>query len=408
MTSSLMRARRAVGMAVLGLFGAGGCALILGIDDKPLAGAPDAAPALDPTDPCNRVGGPDPPDGGDPAEQVFWFAMRTVDVIPADGGGPLGFNLDRTCTCGAPRGPSVNVGPSCVPPADAGPLDAGLCDQAGGIDNALSSVGFLQYADVLPGNRHADINCGRTTIFGVIAGYNGLADDPSVQFSVVLSAGLDQPHDDAEAPSSCNDAGPDLPIVYNPRWDGTDRWSADVRFVTSPKSNTPKVLLKGWVRNWQLFAHADPTERVTVPFGPILFEATDVTVLAPLAPLAPDAGTLDPSVPGTRASLVRVPEGQFGGRATVATVLRAVSSIGIRQIGYLCPGNVEYEQVKNDLCALRDVVTDPSKDFSDQTCDGVTAAARFQAEPAILTPATRTIDAGSSPCPTIPDDVCGP
>jgi hypothetical protein len=225
---------------------------------------------------------------------------------------------------------------------------------------------------------------------------------------VVLSAGLDEPHDDAEAPSSCNDAGPDLPIVYNPRWDGTDRWSADIRFVTAAKSNTPSILLKGWVSNWQLFAHARPNQVVTVPFGPVLFEANDVTVLAPLSPLAPDAGPLDPGVPGTRASLVRVAEGQFGGRAKVSTVLRAVSAVGIRQIGYLCPGNVEYEDVKTELCALRDVVADPSQDFRGVTCDGVTAAARFQAEPAILTPATRILDSGASPCPAIPDDVCGP
>jgi hypothetical protein len=392
------RLRRALASTLV-LGALGGCALVLGIEDKPPFGSTDAGFEAAP-DPCGHVLPPGPGTDDDPDTlKSYVLALRTIDITKDDAGDSLGFDLDHKCSCGPGDGP-FDGGPSCIPAS----VDGGMCDIDGGIDDALGSVDYLQLAGQGSASRHEDIKCGRNTILGVLVGYNGRANDSKVSFAVVLSPGLDQPHEDGEAPSSCNDSGPDYPIVYTPRWDGTDRWSSDTRFVDK-KTTTPALLIPGYVTNYTLVAQAPGDQVLTMPYGPVMFNANQLTIVAQLEPLGPDGGSL-PQDGTASASMVRVNNGQMAGRVTVRAVLQALSSIGIRDVGYLCPGNVTYEAVRSNLCQIRDLVANPQQDFTGVTCDSVSAAARFTAEPAIMTPAK---DAGPdlpTPCPPAPDQVC--
>jgi hypothetical protein len=400
--------RLTVSALSVGLVGAAGCALILGIDDKPLLQA-DAGPP--PPDPCQHVV-PPPRTGADddptrPSAQ-YVTAAKTFDLLPDDAG-TLGFDLDGTCACF--RGSAHDGGQSCTN-AQASKGDP-LCDPDGGIDNALSSLQAIQLATSFGPLQNADAKCGRSNVLVVIGGYNGRANDPQVTFSPILSDGLDEPHETGESPSDCN--GPGLRTVYTPRWDGTDKWSTDDRFVsfhqTSPK---PALIISGYVRDWTLVADDISGSEFVVPFGPLVLRANQLTIVAELEPLD-DSGNVLPPDTSTPAAKIRVKRGQFTGRVTSRSVLSAVSGVPLRlgtgtggATSYLCPGDSNYKLINNDLCQHLDLVADSTKDFSGAPCDAISAAARFTAEPAIMKEAEAAPDASVTPCALPPDTVCPP
>jgi hypothetical protein len=368
--------------------GGAGCALLLGIEDKPVV-SPDAAAS---SDPCVHVLPPEPPPADDegPTLPRFVVATRLVELEAPDGG-RLGFDLDNTCTCA---------------PADAGPTCKSskvACDQPGGIDNAFASLDAVQLLNSTGQLGKRDIDCGRSTFLAVITGYNGRANDPTIALSPVISAGITIPHDAADQalPPPCNDGFRGRVTVYPPRWDGTDQWNAD---ADSFYQDQPNIVLGGYVRDWTLVATAKSGIATTLALGSVIVLAQQQTFVADLEPLDANGRSL-PRDPSTVAAKVRIRSGQVVGRLNALSILQAMTNIQASGGISFCPDNPLYQQIKADLCANLDMAEHPADDPTGQAdCEAISIAAHFVGEPAIMAPAIKTPDAGASSCTTAVTD----
>jgi hypothetical protein len=100
-------------------------------------------------------------------------------------------------------------------------------------------------------------------------------------------------------------------------------------------------------------------------------------------------------------------DGQMAGRWNVSELLGALQNLAIGST-YLCRGTPLYENVKGLICQAADIMTSPGDDRTGQTCDAVSLAFGFTADPAnigavVATPvktATCADDAGDG----APDD----
>jgi hypothetical protein len=386
-----MRSARTGLLAGIAMFGAVGCALLLGIEDKPVLSAADAGDS-GPVDPCVHVVPPPPPDTDEEPDTLreFLIATRRLSVNGVDAG-VVGLDLDDTCTCAGGPGARHDAAPSCTSVAE-------QCDGDGGIDNAFGTIAFV---DALRGNEfeNDEVECGRRTMLLVLRNYNGLANDSSVTIAPVVSPGLDTPHDAGEVASQCNDSGP-LPLVYSPHWDGTDNWSSDDSFVQF-KSRDPYQFLKGYVRDWKLVARAARTQSVPFPVGPVVMETAQAVFVAEIDPLDDTLKPLE-RAPGTRASFVNL-RGQITARIPVSSVFRAVHNLETRQFrGFLCPDNVVYPAFKSSICGALDLVAAADNDFKGAACDALSLAVAFAGEPAKMNSARAAVPGKRSPCSDVP------
>ena len=383
-----MSGRLRIAAAMLALGAAGGCAAILGIEDRPVVDG-TAAPVDAGPDPCAHAQ-PPPPDGADDSDEQstqdqYVIAARGIDIAPTTNG-TLGFDLDGTCTCD-PTPTAHDGGPSCTSAVSRN------CDEDGGtgIDNAFAQ---LTYVKALSGTAFgagsgADQNCGRAALLAVIGKYNGRANDADVTFAFVLSSGLQTPHEATEAPSNCNNDGGPQPTVYRPRFDGTDRWSTDTNFVVTNTTTPTQVFTTGYVRDWVLVARAG-TGPVQIPFGPFVGDARQAVVRANLARV--DAG-------------IQIVDGELAARLTSTSVIRGIASVPLGgKSGFICPNNTNallFANAKSSVCSGRDVLANPLDDFSGAACDAVSAGIRFFGEPAQMLKPAAPFDAGASDCPDV-------
>jgi hypothetical protein len=386
-----MTLRRRLAFATVTALGAAGCALILGIDDKPLRQPVEAGP-----DPCEHHVPPSPPDKDDDelTRKRYTLALRSVDVGTTDAG-LLGFDLDNSCTCVATGG-AHDAAPACATKT-APPEPPVACDGVGGIDSAFNGIATVQSA-LQGGLQNQEVECGRRTMLVIISNYNGLANDKEVQLAMVITPGIQTAHDAGEPPSGCN--GPGQTTVYAPHWDGTDVWSSNTDFVVKG-TREPKLAAKGFVKNWTLVIHASGEEAFTVPVGPVTMEAHQTTIVGQIEPLDEAGSPLDPQAPGTRASTIKL-RGQVAGRVAITEMLKGLQNVEARVFnGFLCPGNLFYDSIKNTLCASLDVMTSAAQDFTGGDCDGISIAVAFRAEPALMDEARLPMSVSPSPCPTV-------
>lgn len=146
------------------------------------------------------------------------LAIRSVAVV--DKGGPVGFDLDRFCTCDpdpmskCPCGEycdcaQVTNAESCRPLY---PKLPPVCDGPGGVDNAGAKL--IEQATALLGIDVQSWNDGLTegiwTALISVRGYDGQPNDGQVEAAFYGSPPFDG--------DPCN------PKQSKPRWDGTDRW----------------------------------------------------------------------------------------------------------------------------------------------------------------------------------------
>ena len=401
--------KKGLPLAILGAAFGAGCALVLGIEDKPVVipeeggvtGEADAADAA-PTDLCAHRRPPPPPvtDDDEATKATFVVASRSFDFAGANDAGAIGYDLDDSCTCASPVGARHGAGPSCTSTSKS-------CDREGGVDNAAAGLSFITAATSAEKGKDKSVQCGRTALILVIQGYNGMANDTAITLGPVLSPGLQTPHDPPDAgekPSDCNADGGGLPVVYAPRWDGTDRWSSDTSFVL-PGTAQPKRLLEGYVRDWTLVARANAGANplITVALGPFTVESSQALFVAQLEPLDADGRPLSRSAPGTRAKTVRISAGQIAVRTSATSVLQALSGLPVETFGArLCPGNPLFKSFKDVICAELDVMKDPAQDFGGAACDAISAGVAFVAEPARVQRPDAPLDAGLQPCSDVP------
>ena len=369
----------------------GGCALIIGIERRPLDPGPTSGDGAAEAGSCVHatvVSEPDADSDAGAGSTTYIVAVKNSRLGErSESGSLLGFDLDGVCTCGPDATDANRLG--CIG-ADPKP-----CDLPGGIDNKAASIAVLVGTD--PSGQaqlNAEFACGRNGFLLAVQGYNGLANDQSVAVGIVFSAGIQKPHDDADTPAC---PGDDAGIVtYAPRWDGTDRWSTDTRSVVLG-TRQPVTLLRGWVHDWQIVVQLEKTDTVALPVGPIIVEATQGIFTAHVEPLDATGQPIDPTS-NVPASLIRLTDGQFAGRVPVSALLQAVARVRRKDTGTLCPGNPIFDVVRKNVCDVVDVTTDPAVQFQNRPCDAISAAIGFRAEPARIEDGVNAIPQPPDPC----------
>ncbi len=285
----------------------------------------------------------------------FFTAVRTVFYKDTDGGPQLGYNLDCVDTCPGP--------PSCR-------STMMNCDQPGGLDMAANQL--LQAVDnISTGSGQADFNSriasGIYTIILDVSGWNGTANDANVTLAILVSSGL-IPDPDSGMPSP-------------PNWDGNDEWNIDPRSYTgSPSHELDGSYLYGSPRALTLQAYvSDYTLVATFPqaqFGLGLGGLVTMTNLVSTATITP----LDGGAGGYRL------DGQLTGRIDVVSVLTGLAYIvdPTNRGSTLCGNDPTYLTLRTLLCTSADIMSMPSADNTDASCNALSSAVGFSAFPAKL------------------------
>lgn len=366
--------RRVLGLAIA--IGGAGCAAILGIEDKPIREDVEAGTV----EACARAV-PPPPTGVDDdkdTERQYVVGIRSLALRPP-AGGVLGFDLDGTCSYD---------GGTCT-------SSAGI-DKDGGIDNGLGDLPFVEVLSLDGGLENENVACGRATLIAVLVHYNGRANDADVQIGFAPSPGLEQPHEEGEAPSTdCND-DPSAPRVYPARWDGTDQWSLAGPYVFQGDT-IPQPTLPAYVRDHTLVVQT--AQNIVLPIGPFPVDVAQATIVARIVPLDERLQATTTDAP---ASFVRL-EGQAAGRIAVDPLFRGVHNApASSRYGQLCPGNPVYGLFRDSVCGGLDIMASAAEDRTGRPCNALSMAAGFTAEPVRVSKAGPPRTLPPSPCADAP------
>lgn len=373
------------------------CQLIVGVDDhdfstvEPESGTiiPDVIEAAR-TKCANAVVPVQRSEAGDRADLApIVFAMRNASLRANNkNGGVVGFDLDGVCTCD-PADDSVHEGGvSCVPPAT--PARAGSCDDDGGIDNAVGHL--VETFSSFPGFVSPDvsissaISCGRQTVLYILSNYNGLANDPDVVISAVVSLGIHAPHADGGeldgAACSVSEADFEAGAAYPAKFDGTDVWSS--------ANGTPPEIGTGWVTNFQLVFDGRTNAGEAAHLLPLFLGSHIMTVGSPvfvahLVPLGENGQVLQTDTAGNilgnggKASSFRLDDALLAGRTSTSDMLAAIGSTRVTGTTDLCAQHAAYCFVKGAVCGAADSMKLPSNDFSGVGCDALSIVLQFDA-----------------------------
>jgi hypothetical protein len=417
----VVNARRAFLGAIGVALAATACEALLGLEDHNFvvdAGVPPSS-----LDSCHaRPPGPPPGVDTSGAHLSFLFGLEEINMTGRmDGGAVYGFDIDGVCTCD-PRDETVHDGgPSCIGPAN--PVRTGGCDYDGGIDNGFATIfadlGNLPNVDTFTSGVSQIVACGKENILISVDGYNGLTDDDNVSVALLVSHGIQDPHDagEIERPGCGWDAGA-AQAPFPARFDGTDRWSVASGTVNE-RFRIPNHVLKGYVRDFHLvldWQTLDPGTTIPMVFGGRAVDLHTPTVTARLVPVDELGNALAISADGkivTAAGLertaasFRLADGVITGRAGAANLLSSLGSILLRgsNMGfaeeYVCSSRTRpaYEILKDYVCRSLDLTTTPEGDFNGNPCDAFSLSMGFTAAPVLL--------GGDFDVP-VPDGGCGP
>ena len=330
-----------------------------GGQDVAEAAAPDvreaeAAPPPCPEDfPPSRPAMDDPSDAGDDVSVIV--ALHTIDII-GNGGPPsgVGYDIDNVWTCcdGGAHGGAE----SCTPPSTG---SMHYCDENGGIDNnggaLLSSFATLDPAQFSTASISQRLEQGVYSILLLIQQYNGTANDEQVTGAIFASPGV------------VGDAGA--------MWNGKDSWTIDQNYIASTNPLVPVYFdTNAFVANGVLVMRPPnfPFTLGTSSTGSFTVSLTAMVVTAKVTP----AGD------GT----YRMTNGVLAGRWNVSDLLNAIQAVTY-QGQPICRGGIIYESlIKPQICQYADIMTDPMRDLTGTKCDGLSLAAGFTADPALMGP----------------------
>lgn len=365
------------------------CQLVAGIERVDKIGGGPGGPDADggageageggAPDPCAHVFPPSPPDvDDDPTGNVgtFYLAIREfkLDVAQSDGGLP-GYDLDGVCTCDRRSTTAYEGKSSCNPRAGAAPT----CDDPGGVDNQSAKL-LAPFSSVVPIDDAADVNTsineGRRGILLQVNAYNGRANDKEVTVGIILSAGI---HD----ATGCGNQGvPTAP--FPPGWCGRDMWTVDpTSVIGNPPDYVATRLATGYVKDYRLVV--ETRAAALLYFGSTTLEMGSPLATGKLVPLDVNLKPRDPAKPPTpqERGLFRLEEGVFAGRIAARDLLAAVGTAKApRSSGRLC-NNVLFQTLKDGICQSLDIAKTKSFDHDPgATCDAISTAAAFRADPA--------------------------
>lgn len=254
-----------------------------------------------------------------------------------------GYDLDDTCTCPGAR--------SCMPTSG-----AGVCDYPNGVDNAagtylLSLLTLLGDANSITARLHT----GSDGLLLRVSGYNGQPDDADVEVGLFTSFGLE----------GAVDAGAD---AARPKFDGTDRWTVDVRSLLGGVPYLPTIVdTRAYVRGGVLVASISGALRIGVYPLPML------------------SGVLTARITKAGDSYALV-DGIVSGRLGATKLLTGFENVPDPLVpgGFLCGTDRLYLNLRDSICSTLDVSSDRTQDGKDAPCDAASFAVRFTSVPSVL------------------------
>lgn len=371
-----------------GWVGACGPGLFDGLTGGSKDAATDPSDALPPPPPvdagCAHAYAPERPtvaDGPDTAERVFAMERLRLDTgnqassLPK----PAGLDLDRRCTC-----PEES--------ACARPDGGAVCDDPNGRDNQGANF-IAQILPGVPGLRPTaiedELRNGVYSVLVRVSAWNGTADDPQVNVSLLLSPGLE---------GRLTDAGPRAP-----KFDGTDVWAVHPRSLQDGNALVGQSCSTPGVFCLPIYTTSSAYVRGDVLVAPFPVVPIAVGLESGSFELEIRSGTLVATLERSGGKLALV--GEISGRVSSESLLSSVTSF-INPITKLpiCPGDPSYETLKQTICALPDIPLDPTKDGTNQRCDAISNALGFRAPEAkvgaVIPPPSGTpaCDGGTPKC----------
>lgn len=376
------------------------CQVIAGIErvdkvSQPLDGATSTSSSSgavqNPNDPCQHVLPPPRPakdDPGSTGDVSFYVATKTLSLTKPALNGISGIDLDGACTCDTRKGAAFDGGSSCGIRSGS----PGVCDGDGGIDNQGLSLFSTIFADVQLATHidyeqslNDDITAGKRTLMLYIRDWNGLKNDTDVSTTLFISDG------------TLDSQGTGTPPT--PKFDGTDVWTypdnstiASVNGKLSPQATQP-----GYVANGRLVVQNNVA--VTIVFGTAGLVFGDSVVFGDLGK--------DPSTG------LQTFTGIIGGRIKQSDLLGAAGQIRASNDDYVCnaKGSVApYPIVQSLICPAADIMGTRGNDFTNQTCDSISATLAIQSIEATIGGTATPTDQAPNPCapgqPNTPDYKC--
>lgn len=338
------------------------------------AGVEAAAP-----NPCPEAFVPPAPAADDPSDagdQSFVVAVHTIDVGLNEAGTGVGnvtfgYDLDQVYTC-------CDGGAESCKAAITG---ATHCDDVSGRDNSgahlLGALAGASQGLFSPSSISQRLQSGEYSILLQVLHYNGTPNDTQVTVALYASAGVE------------SDAGA--------QWNGNDQWTVEDSFVASEDAE-PLIPTRfdpvAYVADGTLVLHIN----FPIELGTSTTASFDINLTAGVgtAQVVPQSG-------GTFA----LAGGVIAGRWNNAQLLASLDTLSFNGTP-LCPGNGGiYPLIKGQVCQYSDIMTDPTLDRMGSTCDAVSLAIGFTADPAqigniVPTPAKTSLcpDAGPDNCST--------
>lgn len=315
--------------------------------------AAEAAP--DVANPCPEVFPPTKPAADDPSDagdQSVVVALHTIDLGFEDSGAPpvYGYDLDQVYT-GCDGGPE-----SC----NAAVAGATHPDELGGLDNSggqlLAKLSSFDTSIFNSSSISQRLQAGTYSLLLQILHYNGQANDTQVTAAIYTSDGIQAVGDAAMPPA---------------KWDGTDVWTIDIGSVlladASPVVGNFSDGL-AYVSGGQLVMHVNfPISLGTTGTGGITVSLTGGVL----------TGQLVPAGNGT----FKLANGLIAGRWNVTGMLGAIQGLMLEGQP-LCQGSITYAGIKAQICQYADIMTSSSDDKTGKTCDALSLAFGFTADPA--------------------------
>jgi hypothetical protein len=335
--------------------------------------APEAAPDVAAW--CPEVFPPAKPATDDPSDandQTAIVALHTIDLgFDVDSGAPptFGYDLDHVFT-------GCDGGVESCSAASAGATHP---DQIGGRDNSggqlLAKLASFDPAQFNSSTISQRLQAGTYTLLLQLLHYNGTANDTQVTAALYTSDGI------------AADAGA--------KWDGTDVWTLDVGSVLLADASPVVGNFSdgvAYVSNGTFVMHVNfPISLGTANTGGVTVNLTGGVI----------TGTLVAAGNGT----YRLTDGLIAGRWNVTGMLQTLQNLSIAG-SPLCQGTALYTNVKTQICQYADIMTSATNDLTGKTCDALSLAFGFTADPANMGDVTST-PPKTPPCEAGTPDNCG-
>ena len=352
------RGRRRAGVVVVagGLALAAGCSLVTSYDGFATGGVPCGKRI--PDRPSARKG---------PTGAELLGAATAVHFLSSTDAGPLGYDLDKLCTCPDKR--------ACANPK----ATDQQCDIPNtGIDNAAGQILAVLYPPQADNRLQDSLRHGKNGLIVRVHNWDGTPNDADVKVSIYNVVGL-KGDQEGGAPA---------------RLDGNDEFIVDEQGLLNPQDLGSRVFdTSAYVTNGVLVASFDFDFRLEVPN--LLDAASPSSVVQIPLTSARLVGKIERVGPNG----LRMADAQLVGRLPVERIFEQLPSIG------LCRNNPAFAQIRGATCAALDLPVAPGQDGKNVACDALSFAIGLSVGPARL--GGHAVSAGpSSPCGVEPAERC--